>query len=131
MSEIGFVGLGAMGAAIAGRLIDLGGNEVHGTNRTRAKAGPLISRGLLWSDTPREAAAVADVVISMVADDAALLAVADGPDGILAGIRPGSLYIDMSTVSPQARPSTTSSSMKLVATMVMAASPARPAASGR
>lgn len=102
MTTIGFVGLGAMGAAIAGRLLDLEGSEVYGTNRTRARASELIARGLRWRDTPREVAAAADVVISMVTDDAALADVADGPDGILAGLRPGSLYIDMSTVSPRA-----------------------------
>jgi 3-hydroxyisobutyrate dehydrogenase-like beta-hydroxyacid dehydrogenase len=102
MTAIGVIGLGAMGAAIAGRLLDLGGNEVYGTNRTKAKAEPVISQGLRWHDTPREVASVCDVVISIVADDVALMAVADGPDGILAGLRPGSVYIDMSTVSPQA-----------------------------
>jgi 3-hydroxyisobutyrate dehydrogenase-like beta-hydroxyacid dehydrogenase len=102
MTTIGFVGLGAMGAAIAGRLLGLEGNEVYGTNRTKSKAQPLIERGLHWRDTPREVATSADVVISMVTDDAALAAVTDGPDGIVAGLAPGQLYIDMSTVSPRA-----------------------------
>jgi len=97
---IGFVGLGSMGAALAGRLLYR--NRVFGTNRTRSKAGALIERGLIWRDTPREVAAAADVVFSMVADDAALAAVSSGPDGILAGLRPGALYIEMSTVSPGA-----------------------------
>jgi 3-hydroxyisobutyrate dehydrogenase-like beta-hydroxyacid dehydrogenase len=100
MNRIGFVGLGSMGAPLAGRL--LGGNQVYGTNRTRAKASTLIEQGLIWRDTPREAAAAAQVVFSMVTDDAALAAVTSGPDGILAGLRPGTVYIDMSTVSPQA-----------------------------
>lgn len=102
MTVIGFVGLGAMGAAMAGRLLGIAGNQVHGTNRTRSKAEALIAQGLRWHDTPREVAASSDVVISMITDDAALCAIAEGPDGILAGLRPGSLYIDMSTVSPQA-----------------------------
>lgn len=102
MTVIGFVGLGAMGAAMAGRLLGIAGNQVHGTNRTRSKAEALIAQGLWWHDTPREVAASSDVVISMITDDAALSAIADGPDGILAGLRPGSLDIDMSTVSPQA-----------------------------
>jgi 3-hydroxyisobutyrate dehydrogenase-like beta-hydroxyacid dehydrogenase len=102
MTTIGFVGLGAMGAAIAGRLLGLEGNEVYGNNRTKAKAQPLIERGLRWRDTPREAAAAAEVVISMVTDDAALAAITGGPDGIVAGLLPGQLYIDMSTVSPRA-----------------------------
>jgi 3-hydroxyisobutyrate dehydrogenase-like beta-hydroxyacid dehydrogenase len=100
MTAIGFVGLGSMGAAIAGRLLE--GHQVYGTNRTRAKAAALIERGLIWRDTPREVAAAADIVLSMVTDDAALAAVTSGPDGILAGLRPGALYVDMSTVSPDA-----------------------------
>ena len=100
MNRIGFVGLGSMGAPLAGRL--LGGNQVYGTNRTRAKASALTEQGLIWRDTPREVAAGAQVVFSMVTDDAALAAVTSGPDGILAGLWPGNVYVDMSTVSPQA-----------------------------
>jgi 3-hydroxyisobutyrate dehydrogenase-like beta-hydroxyacid dehydrogenase len=100
MSAIGFVGLGSMGVPLARRLLD--GNSVYGTNRTRAKAAALIEEGLVWRDTPREVAASAQVVFSMVTDDAALAAITGGPDGILAGLRPGALYIEMSTVSPAA-----------------------------
>lgn len=99
-TRIGFVGLGSMGGRLAGRL--LYGNRVFGTNRTRSKAVRLIDKGLIWRDTPREVAEAADVVFSMVADDAALTAVTSGPDGILAGLQPGALYVDMSTVSPGA-----------------------------
>ena len=100
-TAIGFIGLGAMGSSIAGRLLDTGHN-VYGTNRTAAKAQPLIDRGLIWLDTPREVAAAAGVLISMVTDDNALEAIAAGPDGLLAGLKPGTVYIDMSTVSPRA-----------------------------
>jgi 3-hydroxyisobutyrate dehydrogenase-like beta-hydroxyacid dehydrogenase len=101
MSKIGFVGLGAMGSRIAGRLLDAG-QELYGTNRTKSKAQPLIERGLRWRDTPREVAAAAEVVFSMVTGDAALHAVTSGPDGILAGLQDGKVYVDMSTVSPRA-----------------------------
>lgn len=101
MTRIGVVGLGTMGGRIAGRLI-ANGHTVQGTNRTRAKAEEQIAAGLLWCETPRAAAEGADVVISMVSDDAALSAVTEGPDGILAGLTSGSVYIDMSTVSPRA-----------------------------
>ncbi|MEY2514884.1 MAG: hypothetical protein QOJ89_2242 [bacterium] len=101
MTAIGFVGLGAMGGRIAGRLL-ASGHVVYGTNRTTSKAGPLTERGLIWRDSPREVAEQADVVFSMVTDDAALQAITQGPDGILAGVRPGSVYVDMSTVSPDA-----------------------------
>jgi 3-hydroxyisobutyrate dehydrogenase-like beta-hydroxyacid dehydrogenase len=94
------VGLGSMGGPIAGRLLYR--NRVFGTSRTRAKASALIDKGLIWRDTPREVAAAADVVFSLVSDDAALTAVTSGPDGILAGLRPGALYVEMSTVSPSA-----------------------------
>lgn len=100
MTDIGFVGLGSMGAPIAARL--LGQHRVYGTNRSPAKAGALVEQGMIWRDTPREVAAAADVVFSMVTDDEALAAITEGPDGILAGLRPGTLYVDMSTVSPEA-----------------------------
>ena len=101
MTTIGFVGLGAMGSRITGRLLDAGHN-VYGTNRTAAKAQAMIEHGLIWLDTPREVAAAAGVVFSMGTDDQALNAITTGPDGILAGLTPGKVYIDMSTVSPPA-----------------------------
>ncbi len=100
MTMIGFVGLGAMGSRMAGRLLD--GNTVYGTNRTAAKARALTKRGMIWRDTPREVAAAAEVIFTMVADDGALEAVTTGPDGILARLAPGKVYVDMSTVSPRA-----------------------------
>jgi 3-hydroxyisobutyrate dehydrogenase-like beta-hydroxyacid dehydrogenase len=100
MTTIAVVGLGAMGGRIAARLLSQG-NDVHGTNRTKSKADELIDQGLLWCDSPREAAEAADVVISMVTDSDALEAVTAGQDGILAGLAPGKVYVDMSTVSPQ------------------------------
>jgi len=90
-----------MGSRIAGRLLDAG-HPVSATNRTAAKAQPLIERGLTWTSTAREVAASTDVVLSMVTDDDALEAIATGPDGLLAGVRAGQVYVDMSTVSPQA-----------------------------
>lgn len=101
MATIGYVGLGAMGGRMAGRLLGLG-DQVYGTNRTRARAEPLIERGLIWCDTPREVAAAAQVAFSMVTDDDALESITSGPDGVLAGLAPGKIYIDMSTVSPAA-----------------------------
>jgi 3-hydroxyisobutyrate dehydrogenase-like beta-hydroxyacid dehydrogenase len=88
-----------MGSRVAGRLLD-DGNTVYGTDLTRSQ--PLIDRGLVWRERPREVAAAADVVFSMVTDDAAVRAITSGPDGILAGLAPGKVYVDMSTISPQA-----------------------------
>jgi 3-hydroxyisobutyrate dehydrogenase-like beta-hydroxyacid dehydrogenase len=101
MTTIGFVGLGAMGTRIAGRLL-AAGHHVYGTNRTPGRAAALRDAGLDWRDTPREVAEQANVIFTMVADDAALEAVTSGPDGLLAGLGPGQVYIDMSTVSPRA-----------------------------
>jgi len=101
MTAIGFVGLGAMGSRIAGRLLTAG-HEVYGTNRTAARAASLVERGLAWRETPREVAEVASIVFSMVTDDAALEAITSGADGLLAGLSAGKIWVDMSTVSPAA-----------------------------
>jgi 3-hydroxyisobutyrate dehydrogenase-like beta-hydroxyacid dehydrogenase len=85
---------------MAKRLLDAG-YAVVGYNRTRAKAQSLIDAGLRPASSPREAAEAADVVFSMVTDGAALEAVARGPDGILAGLRRGVVYVEMSTVDPE------------------------------
>src|SRR5215469_13916309 len=93
--QIGFVGLGAMGALIVPRLM-AAGHAVTGWNRSRDKAKPLIEAGMAWADTPRAAAADAEIVFSIVTDAKAVRAVALGADGIVAGLRKGGIYIDMS-----------------------------------
>lgn len=99
MRTLGFVGLGAMGGRITKRLLDAG-HTVIGYNRTSSKAQWLLDAGLRLGDSPRAVAEAADVVFSMVTNTAALEAVVEGPDGILAGLGPGKIYVDMSTVSP-------------------------------
>jgi 3-hydroxyisobutyrate dehydrogenase-like beta-hydroxyacid dehydrogenase len=99
MATLGFVGLGAMGGRVAKRLLDAG-HVVIGYNRTPSKAQWLVNSGLRWGESPRAVAEATDIVFSMVTNTAALEAVAEGPDGILAGLRPGRVYVDMSTVSP-------------------------------
>jgi 3-hydroxyisobutyrate dehydrogenase-like beta-hydroxyacid dehydrogenase len=101
MANLGFVGLGLMGGQIVKRLLEKG-HVVTGYNRTRAKAQWLEQAGMRVSATPRGVAEAADIVLSMVTDTKALLGVADGPDGILAGLRAGKLLVDMSTVSAAA-----------------------------
>jgi 3-hydroxyisobutyrate dehydrogenase-like beta-hydroxyacid dehydrogenase len=101
MTALGFVGLGTMGSRMAKRLL-AAGHAVQGHNRTAAKADPLRALGMRPAPSPRAAAEGADVVFSMVSDAAALRAVGLGPDGILAGLRPGAVWVEMSTVSPRA-----------------------------
>ena len=99
MANLGFVGLGVMGSEMVNRLLGKG-HSVTGYNRTRSKAEWLIKKGMKWANTPREVVGTADITLSMVTNSAALDAVMNGPDGMLAGVRPGKIFVDMSTVSP-------------------------------
>src|ERR1700738_235853 len=101
MANLGFIGLGVMGSQMVNRLLDKG-HVVTGYNRTRSKAQWLVDRGMKWGDSPRAVSAGADVTFAMVTNTEALKAVADGPDGFLAGFSAGKVLIDMSTVSPAA-----------------------------
>jgi 3-hydroxyisobutyrate dehydrogenase-like beta-hydroxyacid dehydrogenase len=99
MANLGYVGLGVMGGQMAARLLSKG-HTVTGYNRTKSKAQWLIDKGMKWADSPRSVAEAADTTFVMVTNSAALEAVANGPDGLLAGLGAGKLIIDMSTVSP-------------------------------
>ncbi len=99
MANLGFVGLGVMGGNMVNRLLTKG-HTVTGYNRTRAKAQQLIDKGMKWGDSPRAVAAAADIVFAMVTNSAALDSIVNGPDGLLAGIGPGKVFVDMSTVNP-------------------------------
>jgi 3-hydroxyisobutyrate dehydrogenase-like beta-hydroxyacid dehydrogenase len=101
MANLGFIGLGVMGGQMVNRLLDKG-HAVTGYNRTRAKAQWLTERGMKWADSPRAVAAAADVTFAMVTNVAALQAIAEGPDGLLAGLTSGKVFVDISTVSPAA-----------------------------
>jgi 3-hydroxyisobutyrate dehydrogenase-like beta-hydroxyacid dehydrogenase len=99
MANLGYIGLGVMGGRMAKRLLDAG-HKVTGYNRTKSKAKWLIEAGMDWADTPGAVVEAADVIFSMVTNTKAVLAVTGGPDGVLAKLEPGKIYIDMSTVSP-------------------------------
>ena len=99
MAHLGFIGLGVMGSRMVKRLLDAG-HIVTGYNRTRSKAQWLLDLGMQWGETPAAVAQATDVLCSMVANTAALQAITGGVDGVLAGLRPGSIFVDMSTVSP-------------------------------
>ncbi len=98
--RLGWIGLGDMGQVIVPRLLEAG-HAVTGWNRTAAKADPLIQQGMVWADSPREVAEASDLVFSMVTDAPAVEAVALGDDGVLAGLGPDGLYLDMSTIDPE------------------------------
>src|SRR5262249_21021372 len=99
MAHIGCVGLGVMGGQMANRFLEKG-HTVTGYNRTRSKAQWLIEKGLEAADSPRAVASSTDVVFSMLMNSQAVSEVAEGPNGILAGLGPGKVWVDMSTVSP-------------------------------
>jgi 3-hydroxyisobutyrate dehydrogenase-like beta-hydroxyacid dehydrogenase len=99
--NLGFIGLGAMGAGIVARLM-AAGHTVTGWNRSRDKAASLIAYGMRFADSPRAAAAASEIVLSIVTDADAVRAVALGDHGIIAGLAPGAVYADMSTIAPDA-----------------------------
>jgi 3-hydroxyisobutyrate dehydrogenase-like beta-hydroxyacid dehydrogenase len=99
MSTVAVVGLGAMGSRMARRLLDAG-HQVVAWNRTSARAEELA--GAVVAASPADAARRADVVLTMVADPAALQAVTEGADGIAAGVDETTTVIEMSTVGPAA-----------------------------
>src|SRR6202011_5828677 len=89
-----------MGGRVALRLLKAG-HTVRGYNRTAAKAEWLEREGLRLCPTPRQVAESSEITFTMVTNTEALKAVVEGPAGILAGLGPGKVYIDMSTSSPK------------------------------
>jgi 3-hydroxyisobutyrate dehydrogenase-like beta-hydroxyacid dehydrogenase len=96
---LGFIGLGMMGLPMAQRL-SKAGSQFAVFNRTKSKAESLLSEGALWRDTPSSVASSSDIIFSMVSNPDALRDIALGPDGVLTGLKSGSIHIDSSTVSP-------------------------------
>ena len=97
--RIAFLGLGAMGQSMAGRLLDAG-HDLRLYNRTAARASPRVARGARLAASPRAACADAEVILSMVADDAASRAMWLGEAGVLAGApAPGAFAVECSTLS--------------------------------
>ena len=100
MTTLGFIGLGHMGGNMAVRFLRAG-YTVYGETRHREEVQALEREGLIWRETPHEIAQVVDVVFTSVPNDGVLEDVASGPDGILAGLAAGKVWVDLSTVSPQ------------------------------
>ncbi len=94
---LGFVGLGVMGGHMVKRLLD-SGHRVTGYDLVASRADWLIDAGLRWADSSRAVAEQSDVVFSSLPNTAALRAATAGPDGVLAGLRRGHVFVDMSTV---------------------------------
>jgi 3-hydroxyisobutyrate dehydrogenase-like beta-hydroxyacid dehydrogenase len=99
MANVAVVGLGAMGARIARRLL-AAGNELVVWNRTPERAAELVELGAVQAATPADAGRDVEVVLTMVSDPAALEAVTEGEDGVAAGLRGSTTLIQMSTVAP-------------------------------
>lgn len=99
-AQVGFVGLGVMGEAMAKHLLDA---DIHLTvyNRTKSKADELIEAGAVWADSPRDVALESDLVFSMVGFPNDVEEVTLGENGILKGLRKGGIMCDMTTSSPQ------------------------------
>lgn len=99
MAKIGYVGLGTMGGRMVERLVARG-HSVIAYNRTKSKAQWLVEKGVVLVDTPREVAEQVEIVFSMVTNTKAVESITQGPDGIIAGLSKGKIYVDMSTMSP-------------------------------
>jgi 3-hydroxyisobutyrate dehydrogenase-like beta-hydroxyacid dehydrogenase len=99
MANLGFIGLGVMGSQMVARLLDKG-HTVTGYNRTQSKAQRLVQKGMKLVSTPREVAEAADITFAMVTNAAALKSIAEGPDGLLAGMTAGKVFVDISTLTP-------------------------------
>src|SRR4051812_17519060 len=99
--NVGFVGLGTMGGAMAANLARAG-FAVRAWNRTAGRAAELADLGVTLARTAAAAASDADVVITIVSDTPDVEAVLFGPEGVADGARPGTIVVDMSTISPSA-----------------------------
>ena len=97
MERIGFVGLGRMGQAMAGRLLDAGFPLVV-YNRTAAKADDLVARGAMRADSPASLAEQTDIVFTILTDDHAVEQVFVGDQGLLSASVNGKLFVEMSTI---------------------------------
>ena len=98
-TRLGWIGTGVMGLSMCGHLLTKG-HAVTVYNRTKAKAQPLLDKGAQWGDSPRAVATQSDILFSMVGYPRDVREVYFGADGVLAGVKPGSLIVDMTTTEP-------------------------------
>lgn len=98
-TRIGWIGTGVMGTSMVGHLIDAGFSATI-FSRTKAKAEPLLKKGASWANSPKAVAEVSDVVFSIVGFPSDVREVLLGPQGALAGCKPGNVLVDMTTSEP-------------------------------
>lgn len=98
-TRIGWIGTGVMGASMVGHLMKAG-FQATVYNRSKAKAENLLAQGAKWADTPKQVAEQADVIFSIVGFPADVREVTLGSSGSLAGAKPGSILVDMTTSDP-------------------------------
>ena len=98
-AAIGWIGTGVMGSSMCGHLIE-GGYRTTVYSRTRTRAEPLLAKGAAWAESPAAVATEADVVFTMVGFPSDVRDVVLGSEGVLAGVRPGSVIVDMTTSEP-------------------------------
>ncbi len=100
MQRMGFIGIGIMGRPMSGRLLEAG-YPLMIWNRTKEKAKDLLAAGATWGNSPKAVAQSSDIVITMVTDSAASEEVICGKSGILEGMHPGLIMVDMSSIAPE------------------------------
>jgi len=98
--ELGFIGLGSLGAPLAMNLIE-SGHKVHVYNRTASKSAPLVAKGAVASKDIATLAKQCTIVFTIVSDDAALKSISEGEQGLINNLQPGSVHVSMSTILPQ------------------------------
>jgi 3-hydroxyisobutyrate dehydrogenase len=98
-TRIGWIGTGVMGRSMCGHLLDAGFSATI-FSRTKTKAEPLLERGAVWTETPREVAKASDIVFTIVGMPSDVRNVILGADGVLAGSRPETILVDMTTSEP-------------------------------
>ena len=97
---LGFIGIGVMGASMAGHLLEAG-NELHVYNRTKSKADKLVEKGAIWEDSPKDIAQKCDIIFSIVGFPKDVEETYLGADGVVANAKPGAILVDMTTSSPK------------------------------
>lgn len=98
-TRIGWIGTGVMGASMCGHLMRAGFAATV-SNRSKAKAEPLLAAGARWAERPKAVAAASDIIFTMVGYPADVRQVILGPEGVLAGCKQGNIIVDMTTSEP-------------------------------